>query len=93
MGVRPSAYFVFLFQFECFRKMGRGKFPDLNCPCQCCSFLFAQAMWTAMHTFREYKDTWEGIKTRGMKQDMSWNRAAVQYEQIFEWAMRDPPYA
>ena len=56
-------------------------------------FPFVQAMWTTIQTYREFKDSWEGIKTRGMKQDMTWNRAAAQYEQIFEWAMKDPPYA
>ena len=29
---------------------------------------------------------------RGMEQDVSWDRAALQYEQIFEWVMTNPPY-
>ena len=27
-----------------------------------------------------------------MAKDFSWNHAAEQYEQIFEWAKIDPPY-
>lgn len=29
---------------------------------------------------------------RGMARDYSWNNAAVQYEQVFDWAFVDPPY-
>lgn len=29
---------------------------------------------------------------RGMEKDFSWNKAAEQYEQIFEWAKVDLPY-
>lgn len=29
---------------------------------------------------------------RGMSQDFTWDNAASQYEQIFEWAFIDPPY-
>eukprot|EP00850_Spirogloea_muscicola_P017607 SM000153S01596 [mRNA] locus=s153:150707:155072:+ [translate_table: standard] len=51
------------------------------------------AMWTAIGTYRDYKSTWAGIMERGMTQDMSWERAALQYEQVFSWAFMDPPYA
>ncbi|CAI5965910.1 unnamed protein product [Closterium sp. NIES-64] len=51
------------------------------------------ALWTAIQTYREHKDSWQGLIQRGMTQDMSWNRAAQQYEQIFEWAVKDKPYA
>lgn len=30
---------------------------------------------------------------RGMEKNMSWDNAAIQYEQVFEWAFIDPPYA
>lgn len=52
-----------------------------------------QALWTAVQTYRDYPDSWKGIMKRGMAQDMSWDRAASQYEQLFEWATTDPPYA
>eukprot|EP00250_Pteridium_aquilinum_P016409 c23091_g1_i1 orf=552-2501(-) len=51
------------------------------------------ALWIAVQTYREHKASWEGIMRRGMEQDFSWDRAALQYEQIFEWASIDPPYA
>ncbi|CAI5497885.1 unnamed protein product [Closterium sp. Naga37s-1] len=52
-----------------------------------------QALWTAIQTYREHKDSWVRVMERGMLQDMSWNKAAEQYEQIFGWAMQDKPYA
>ncbi|CAI5976721.1 unnamed protein product, partial [Closterium sp. NIES-65] len=51
------------------------------------------ALWTAIQTYREHKDSWARVMERGMLQDMSWNKAAEQYEQIFGWAMQDKPYA
>ncbi|MCO5602621.1 hypothetical protein L7F22_056755 [Adiantum nelumboides] len=51
------------------------------------------ALWTAIQTFREHKTSWQGIMRRGMEQDVSWDRAALQYEQLFEWSSIDPPYA
>lgn len=51
------------------------------------------ALWTAIGTYRHEKQQWAGIMRRGMSQDFSWDRAALQYEQVFEWAMIDPPYA
>jgi hypothetical protein len=35
----------------------------------------------------------QGIQLRGMQRDSTWNGAAEQYEQIFEWALLDQPYA
>lgn len=51
------------------------------------------ALWTAIQTYRGHKVSWDGIMRRGMEQDFSWDRAALQYEQIFEWLTIDPPYA
>ncbi|KAJ0964969.1 hypothetical protein J5N97_026107 [Dioscorea zingiberensis] len=51
------------------------------------------ALRTAIKTYREHKSSWEGLMKRGMLKDFSWERAAVQYEQIMEWAVLDPPYA
>ncbi|GAB2265064.1 Pentafunctional AROM polypeptide [Dionaea muscipula] len=47
---------------------------------------------TSIRTYREYKSSWEGLMKRGMKRDYSWENAALQYEQVFEWAFIDPPY-
>jgi starch synthase len=47
----------------------------------------------ALQTLREYPADFEGIQRRGMQRDSSWNGAAEQYEQIFEWALMDQPYA
>ena len=41
---------------------------------------------------RNNKDDWRGLQRRGMEQDFTWNHAAEQYEQIFEWAKMDLPY-
>lgn len=32
------------------------------------------------------------LQERGMKRECSWDNAAQQYEQIFEWSITDPPY-
>nr|KYP42916.1 hypothetical protein KK1_035665 [Cajanus cajan] len=33
-------------------------------------------------TYRQYKQSWEGIQRRGMMQDLSWDNAAQQYEEV-----------
>ncbi|GLT48244.1 hypothetical protein SLA2020_218800 [Shorea laevis] len=50
------------------------------------------AVKTAILTYREHKESWEGLMRRGMKRDFTWESAAKQYEQVFEWAFIDPPY-
>ena len=50
-----------------------------------------QTLDLALQTFREYPESWQDLMRSGMKQDLSWNRSAQQYEQIFQWAMMDPP--
>ncbi|XP_024995242.1 soluble starch synthase 1, chloroplastic/amyloplastic isoform X1 [Cynara cardunculus var. scolymus] len=50
------------------------------------------ALRVAIRTYREHKTSWEGLMRRGMERDCSWDNAAVQYEQVFEWAFMDPPY-
>lgn len=51
-----------------------------------------QALRVAIMTYRDHKSSWEGIMKRGMEKDSTWENAAVQYEQVFEWAFIDPPY-
>ncbi|XP_024522799.1 soluble starch synthase 2-2, chloroplastic/amyloplastic-like [Selaginella moellendorffii] len=48
------------------------------------------AIGNAMWTYRDYKESWRGIQLRGMKQDLSWDHAAQQYEEVllaakFQW--------
>ena len=49
-----------------------------------------QALDLALGTYREYPESWQNLMRSGMKQDLSWNKSAQQYEQIFYWAMMDP---
>lgn len=53
---------------------------------------FLQALRMAISTYREHKSSWEGLMKRGMSSDFTWDHAASQYEQIFEWAFMDQPY-
>ncbi|XP_051138174.1 soluble starch synthase 1, chloroplastic/amyloplastic isoform X2 [Andrographis paniculata] len=46
----------------------------------------------AIATYNAYKSSWEGLMRRGMERDSTWDNAAAQYEQVFEWAFKDPPY-
>ncbi|KAI3749103.1 hypothetical protein L6452_12682 [Arctium lappa] len=50
------------------------------------------ALRVAIRIYKEHKTSWEGLMRRGMERDCSWDNAAVQYEQVFEWAFMDPPY-
>ncbi|XP_008230773.1 PREDICTED: granule-bound starch synthase 2, chloroplastic/amyloplastic [Prunus mume] len=40
------------------------------------------ALWNCLLTYREYKKSWEGIQRRGMTQDLSWDHAAQNYEEV-----------
>ncbi|WOG92774.1 hypothetical protein DCAR_0312050 [Daucus carota subsp. sativus] len=50
------------------------------------------ALRTAVATYRDHKDSWDGLVKRGMERNSSWDNAAVKYEQVFEWVFLDPPY-
>ncbi|KAE8077698.1 hypothetical protein FH972_016235 [Carpinus fangiana] len=50
------------------------------------------ALKNAALTYRDYKPSWEGLMKRGMQRNCTWENAAIQYEQVFEWARFDPPY-
>ncbi|KAF9626187.1 hypothetical protein IFM89_031314 [Coptis chinensis] len=48
------------------------------------------ALGNCLYTYREYKTSWEGIQKRGMMQDLSWDNAAQNYEDVlvaakFHW--------
>ncbi|XP_073032174.1 soluble starch synthase 1, chloroplastic/amyloplastic-like [Primulina eburnea] len=48
---------------------------------------------TAIGTYKDHRSSWEGLMKRGMERDSSWDKAAAQYEEVFEWAFVDPPYS
>lgn len=50
-----------------------------------------QAVDLALKTFHGHEDSWRVLMQEGMSKDLSWNRAAEQYEQVFNWAFMDPP--
>lgn len=45
------------------------------------------ALWTFTHEPEEFYQ----IQQQGMARDSSWNTAAIQYEEVFQWAKVDPP--
>lgn len=40
------------------------------------------ALGNALWTYRDFKQSWRGIQKRGMSQDLSWDNAAKQYEEV-----------
>jgi starch synthase len=47
------------------------------------------AVSSAVSLFREDPDKWRALQLRGMEQDVSWERAAQQYELVLTEAMID----
>ncbi|RMZ54398.1 hypothetical protein APUTEX25_001974 [Auxenochlorella protothecoides] len=43
---------------------------------------FRNALGDALYTLREYPDSFAGIQRRGMEQDLTWDHAAAQYEDV-----------
>jgi len=43
---------------------------------------FRDAIGNALYTYREFRDSFEGIQKRGMQQDLSWDNAAEKYEEM-----------
>jgi starch synthase len=43
---------------------------------------FTDALGNAMWTYRDFKNSWTGIQQRGISQDLSWDHAAQQYEEV-----------
>ncbi|KAL0450543.1 UNVERIFIED_CONTAM: Granule-bound starch synthase 2, chloroplastic/amyloplastic [Sesamum latifolium] len=40
------------------------------------------ALGNCLLTYRQYKESWEGLQKRGMLQDLSWDSAAQNYEEV-----------
>lgn len=51
-----------------------------------------QSVGLALNTFNKHPEDFHHIQLRGMKRDSSWNQAALQYEQLFDWAAIDEAY-
>lgn len=39
-------------------------------------------MYNAIYTFRQHRESFTGVQLRGMRQDLSWDKAAELYEQV-----------
>lgn len=48
---------------------------------------FWHAIERASYIFNVDKDSWRQIQQNGMGQDFSWNRSALGYQQLYEWAI------
>ena len=47
-------------------------------------------MWALGHaitTLKHHRDDFRALQKRGMERNSSWDLAAQQYEQVFEWAL------
>ncbi|KAK1307894.1 hypothetical protein QJS10_CPA09g01522 [Acorus calamus] len=40
------------------------------------------ALGNCLNTYRNYRNSWEGLQRRGMSQDLSWDNAAHLYEEV-----------
>ncbi|KAK9802897.1 hypothetical protein WJX73_003216 [Symbiochloris irregularis] len=58
----------------------------------CTQEAFTSALANALQTFHAHPDSFHALQQRGLRRDSSWNKAAAEYEQIFEWAKFDRPY-
>lgn len=43
---------------------------------------FRDAIGNALYTYREFRDSFEALQKRGMEQDLSWDNAAQNYEEV-----------
>lgn len=58
----------------------------------CDSSGLIQSIGNALQTYRGHRETFRDLQKRGMQRQSSWDAAAQQYEQVFEWAKMDGPY-
>ncbi|KAK4799441.1 hypothetical protein SAY86_024806 [Trapa natans] len=64
-------------QFDSFNESGLGwTFDSAE------SNKLIHALGNCILTYREYKQSWEGLQRRGMTQDLSWDNAAQNYEEV-----------
>jgi starch synthase len=48
----------------------------------CSGEAFREAVWNALYTFRDHRSSFLEMAGRGMEQDLSWDKAAQQYEDV-----------
>jgi starch synthase len=48
---------------------------------------FWHALQRAIFVYNADKSSWQQIQRNGMRADFSWNRSALGYQQLYEWAM------
>lgn len=48
---------------------------------------FWDALQRALHIYHEDPESWEQIQKHGMEADYSWQRSALGYQQVYEWAL------
>lgn len=71
-GLRDTVH-----QFDPFNNVGLGwTFDAANADA------LIHALGNAIYTFRDFKDSWRSLQLRGMSQDLSWDNAAQQYEEV-----------
>ncbi|WVZ15347.1 hypothetical protein V8G54_012913 [Vigna mungo] len=46
------------------------------------TYKLINSLGNCLMTFRQFKHSWEGLQKRGMMQDLSWDKAAEQYEEV-----------
>ena len=51
--------------------------------CDNSAVLRRDAIGNALYTFRQFRESFAGVQLRGMQQNLSWDKAAEQYEQVF----------
>jgi starch synthase len=50
------------------------------------------AIGLALFTLQNHPEDFQALQQRGMSRDSSWEMAASQYEQLFDWAAFDAPF-
>ncbi|XP_058083400.1 granule-bound starch synthase 2, chloroplastic/amyloplastic-like isoform X2 [Magnolia sinica] len=65
-------------QFDPYKESGFGWTFD-----RADSSRLIHALGNCLYTHRDFKSSWEGIQRRGMMQDLSWDNAAQNYEEVF----------
>lgn len=53
---------------------------------------FQNSISVALSTYHSHPESFTALQLAGMARECSWDRAASQYEEIFEWAAVDAPF-
>lgn len=52
----------------------------------------AGAVANALETYFNHKQDFHGLRRRAMETDFTWRRSSEEWEQVFQWALHDPPH-